>query len=170
MAIRNEPVVIKQSVLFLMSAGLIAGSLASARSETPSNYDKSGVPSALQSATPDNSPVVVLPEAKAPETGGAAASETTDHAAKRAAGSRERQLGSASGHCSHHSALSQPSHSALRWGLHAGPAPRRAAKPLRQIAVRAQYAGTNRESRNEERGPMEPRRDGKCVVLLAQRI
>ena len=82
MAIRNEPVVIKQSVLFLMSAGLIAGSLASARSETPSNYDKSGVPSALQSTTPDNSPVVVLPAAKAPETGGAEASETTGHAAK----------------------------------------------------------------------------------------
>ena len=82
MAIRNEPVVIKPSVLFLMSAGLIAGSLASARSETPSNYDKSGVPSTLQSTTPDNSPVVVLPEAKAPETGGAAASETTGYAAK----------------------------------------------------------------------------------------
>jgi len=74
--------VIKQTVLFVTSVGLVAGILASARSETPSDYDKSRAPSAFESTTPDRPPVVILPEANAPETSGAAASEMSVQAPK----------------------------------------------------------------------------------------
>jgi len=68
--------VIKQTVLLVTSVGLVVGNLASARSETPSDHDKSRAPSAVQSTTPDKPPLVILPEANAPETSGAA-SETS---------------------------------------------------------------------------------------------
>jgi hypothetical protein len=74
--------VTKHFVMFATSVVLITGSIASAKSESPSDYQKSGAPTALQSTTPDRPPVVTLPEANAPETSGAPVSETTGHAPK----------------------------------------------------------------------------------------
>ena len=56
----------KHFVMFATSVVLITGSIASAKSESPSDYQKSGAPTALQSTTPDRPPVVTLPEANAP--------------------------------------------------------------------------------------------------------
>ena len=44
------------------------------------------------------------------------------------------------------------------------------ARPLRQIAVRAEHAGADRECRNQERHPMQARRQRKCALLLAPRV
>jgi hypothetical protein len=68
--------------MFATSVILITGSIVSAKSESPGDYEKSGAPTALQSTTPDRPPVVTLPEANAPETTGASTSETTGHAPK----------------------------------------------------------------------------------------
>ena len=56
----------KHFVMFATSVVLITGSIASAKSESPSDYEKSGAPTALQSTTPERPPVVTLPEANAP--------------------------------------------------------------------------------------------------------
>jgi hypothetical protein len=74
--------VTKHFIMFATSVVLITGSIASAKSESPSDYEKSGAPTALQSTTPDRPPVVTLREANAPETTGASTSETTGHAPK----------------------------------------------------------------------------------------
>ena len=73
----------KRFVMFATSVVLITGSVASAKSESPSDHEKSGAPTALhQGTTPERPPVATLPEAIAPETTGASTSETTGHASK----------------------------------------------------------------------------------------
>ena len=73
----------KRFVMFATSVVLITGSVASAKSESPSDYEKSGAPTAFhQGTTPERPPVATLPEAIAPETTGASTSETTGHASK----------------------------------------------------------------------------------------
>ncbi len=72
----------KHFVMFATSVVLITGSIASAKSELPSDYEKSGAPTALQSTNPERPPVATLREANAPETTGASTSETTGHAPK----------------------------------------------------------------------------------------
>ena len=73
----------KHFVMLATSVVLITGSIASAKSESPSDYEKSGAPTALhQGTTPERLPVATLPESNAPETTGASTSETTGHASK----------------------------------------------------------------------------------------
>jgi hypothetical protein len=64
--------VIKHFVIFSMSIVLVTGSVASATTETPGDYEKSGAPTALQSTTADRPPAATLPEAHASETNGQA--------------------------------------------------------------------------------------------------
>jgi hypothetical protein len=74
--------VIKHFVIFGMSIALVTGSIPSAATESPSDYEKSGASTALQSTTADKPPVATLPEAHAPETTRAPTSETNGQAPK----------------------------------------------------------------------------------------
>jgi len=74
--------VTKRFAIVATSIVIITGSIASAKSESPSDYEKSGAPTALQSTNPDRPPVTTLREANAPETTGTSRSETTGHAPK----------------------------------------------------------------------------------------
>ena len=65
----------KQFVIFASCALLITSGLAVAQYETPQGYDKSSASSGLQTTTPDETPVVTLPEANT------SASETTGQGA-----------------------------------------------------------------------------------------
>jgi hypothetical protein len=68
--------VIKHFVIFGMGTALVTGSIALAATESPSDYEKSGAPTAPESTTADRPPVATLPEAHAPETTRAPISET----------------------------------------------------------------------------------------------
>ena len=74
--------VTKHFVMFATSVVLITGSIVSAKSDSPGDYEKSGAPTALQSTTADRPPVATLPEAHAPETTRAPISETNGQAPK----------------------------------------------------------------------------------------
>ena len=73
---------IKHFVIFGMSIALVTGSIALAATESPSDYEKSGAPTAPESTTADRPPVATLPEAHAPETTRAPISETNGQAPK----------------------------------------------------------------------------------------
>ena len=73
---------IKHFVIFGTSIALVTGSIALAETETPSDYEKSGAPTALQGTTADRPPLVTLPEAHAPDTTRAPISETNGQAPK----------------------------------------------------------------------------------------
>ena len=98
---------IKHLVIFGMSIALVTGSIALAATESPSDYEKSGAPTAPESTTADRPPVATLPEAHAPETTRAPISETNGRASEGSVGPRQRQLESPSGHRSNHPALAQ---------------------------------------------------------------
>jgi hypothetical protein len=75
----------KQSLILGAAAVLVSGAIASVQSQTPSQYDKSGAPTGLQSMTPDKPPVSTVPEANAPPVSTvpeANAPETTGQAQK----------------------------------------------------------------------------------------
>jgi hypothetical protein len=76
----------KQSIVLVAATVLVSAGVALAQNQTqtPQQYDKSGAPSGLQSTTPDQPPVVTLPEANgpAPDARGAPVSETTGQAPK----------------------------------------------------------------------------------------
>jgi len=74
--------VIKSFAIFGMSIALITGSIPLAVTQSPSNYEKSGAPAALQNMTADKPPEAPLPEAHAPETTRAPISETSGQAPK----------------------------------------------------------------------------------------
>jgi hypothetical protein len=74
--------VIKHFVILGMSIALITGSIALAAAESPSDYEKSGAPTALESTTADRPPVATLPETHAPETTRTPISETNGQAPK----------------------------------------------------------------------------------------
>ena len=62
----------KQSLILGAAVLLVSGAIASAQSQAPSQYDKSGAPTGLQRITPDKPPVSTVPGANAPETTGQA--------------------------------------------------------------------------------------------------
>ena len=68
----------KHFVIFGTSIAFVTGSIALAETETPSDYEKSGASTALQSTTADRPPLVTLPEAHAPETDGQAPKASLD--------------------------------------------------------------------------------------------
>ena len=72
----------KHFVIFGMSIALVTGSIALAATESPSDYEKSGAPTAPESTPADSPPVATLPEAHAPETTRAPISEPNGQAPK----------------------------------------------------------------------------------------
>ena len=73
---------IKHFVILGTSIALVTGSIALAATESPSDDEKSGAPTAPQSTTADRPPVATLPEAHAPETTRTPISETNGQAPK----------------------------------------------------------------------------------------
>ena len=73
---------IKSVAIFGVSIALMTGSIPLAATQSPSDYEKSGASTALQSTTADRPPLVTLPEAHAPETTRAPISETDGQAPK----------------------------------------------------------------------------------------
>ena len=72
----------KHFVIFGMNIALVTGSIALAATESPSDYEKSGAPTALQGTTADRPPLVTLPEAHAPDSSLAPISVTNGQAPK----------------------------------------------------------------------------------------
>ena len=73
---------IKSVVIFGMSIALMTDSIPSAATQSPSDYEKFGAPTAPQNATADKRSGAPLPEAHAPETTRAPIAETNGQAPK----------------------------------------------------------------------------------------
>ena len=73
---------IKSVAIFGVSIALMTGSIPLAATQSPSDYEKSGAPTASQNTTADKPPGAPLPEAHAPETARAPISETNGQAPK----------------------------------------------------------------------------------------